>query len=605
MAQNLGVHAGTGFPIGDSGFVPSALNMVGVAAGKATRIFDDLIELTGDLDKDYILGYEPQANKKTWYVLTDLIEKAKPYQSHLYIKTWKGSGATSASVTLVDQAGSPQNTLKLQAAYRNHQAYGSYDNNINVKITNVVRQSTTINAISAVSGGISSDIVVKSVVGIVVGDELKLTHLSTAKYFTVTAINETTNTLTGIPESSVTYSVDDTVEVMNFQIVTYIKDYRGAIIKLPLALNDAYLSMNSAATDYYVVNVLQNHELFTGINQSSSTLGYKSFPVDSTDYQPFTGGADGTAISSIADYTSLQSAFDNIRLVWLMTTDTTLTGVHSNYRAYCNSRRDTDFPLYVGELPNYSNDYTSLANYCRDFLTRVDWNRIGLFYGQRYVVDPIGSVLKLSVYGGVIGKWINMIYSGQAHHAVSEYAYTFDYQKGQQPIYEDSWNDEIRTLLYDAGCNIMQNVQGFGIILRNFRSPSNDNRTRDLHRFIIDQLIKFSAEDNLRTSENRPAKYFELNKAKSIIETKLLQPLYDGSFFPFVVKQTGDGGAFADVLADGSQATSWKDVSRCDVSKFVNPIDQLAQGIGRMYIDWASYSLLNRFYITSRVGITL
>lgn len=289
MAQNLGVHAGTGFPIGDSGFVPSALNMVGVAAGKATRIFDDLIELTGDLDKDYILGYEPQANKKTWYVLTDLIEKAKPYQSHLYIKTWKGSGATSASVTLVDQAGSPQNTLKLQAAYRNHQAYGSYDNNINVKITNVVRQSTTINATSAVSGGISSDIVVKSVVGIVVGDELKLTHLSTAKYFTVTAINETTNTLTGIPESSVTYSVDDTVEVMNFQIVTYIKDYRGAIIKLPLALNDAYLSMNSAATDYYVVNVLQNHELFTGINQSSSTLGYKSFPVDSTDYQPFTG----------------------------------------------------------------------------------------------------------------------------------------------------------------------------------------------------------------------------------------------------------------------------------------------------------------------------
>jgi hypothetical protein len=194
----LGVRSGTGAPIGNLGYVPSPMNTWGIF-GKGNRIFASAVNLQGETDREFILGYESRDSKMLYRIASDVIEKAKPYDTNLWIATFKGTGAANANVTLSDQAGSPVATLKLQAAYKNTLSYGSYDNNYAVVVKNVVRVSTTIKTISSSN---PTSIVVNSVSGLKVGDELKIMRSTTPYGFTVTAIDETNNTLTGTAETA-------------------------------------------------------------------------------------------------------------------------------------------------------------------------------------------------------------------------------------------------------------------------------------------------------------------------------------------------------------------------------------------------------------------
>ena len=141
--------------------------------------------------------------------------------------------------------------------------------------------------------------------------------------------------------------------------------------------------------------------------------------------------------------------------------------------------------------------------------------------------------------------------------------------------------------------------------MRNFRSPSDDVRTRDLHRFVLDQIIKFTAEDNLRTSENKPAKFRELKFMRTQIEYGILKPMFDGTLDPFVIAQSQGDGAFIDVLDNGDTANFF------DVTKVIsddialNSLPKLATGKADVIIQYATYSLLDEILITSRIGISL
>jgi len=601
MADLLGVHSQTGQPIGSTPIVASPMNIVG-AIGRFNRIFDKVMILDGETDRDFLIGAEPQAGKLGWYILNDAIEKASPKSIKFKFKSFKGSGAATASSTLLDQAGTALSTLTLSAAYRGQPSFGVYDNKIGYTITNVSRLTY---AITAITGAAPTSIVLNSVIGIVVGDQLKITHSSVDYGFKVTAINEATNTLTGTPQGTMpALAVSDAVNVMNFKITSWFKDYRGQITKVNTAMNDKYLSMESEATDYYVNNVLAAHPLFAGASTNSATTFYKRNPADITTPVFLAGGLDGAAPSTTSDWTNMQNDFDDLdRLCFFITTDTTLTAVHQSFAGWVAGR--LDFPLYTGQLPDFADDWQSLKAYGQDYVVRVGWKRIGLFYGYRYVADPIGNLKKIPTYGGVIGKWINVIYNGQAHHAVSEYAYPFTYLTGSETIYEDSWNDTVRTALFNAGINIMNFVSGYGIILRNFRSPSDDVRTRDLHRFVLDQIIKFTAEDNLRTSENKPAKFRELKFMRTQLEYGLLKPMFDGTLDPFVIAQSQGDGAFIDVLDNGDPANFF------DVTKVIsdditlNSLPKLATGKADVVIQYATYSLLDEILITSRIGISL
>ena len=279
MADFLGVHSQTGQPIGNTAIVASPMNIVG-AVGRFNRIFDKVMILDGETDRDYLIGAEPQAGKLGWYILNDAIEKANPKSIKFKFKSFKGSGAATASSTLLDQAGTALSTLTLSAAYRGQPSFGVYDNKIGYTITNVSRLTYSI---TTITGAAPTSIILNSVIGIVVGDQLKITHSSVDYGFKVTAINEATNTLTGTPQGTLpALAVSDAVNVMNFKITTWFKDYRGQITKVNTAMNDKYLSMESEATDYYVNNVLAAHPLFAGASTNSATTFYKRNPADIT-----------------------------------------------------------------------------------------------------------------------------------------------------------------------------------------------------------------------------------------------------------------------------------------------------------------------------------
>ena len=174
------------------------MNIVG-AVGLFNRIFDKVMILDGENDRDFLMGAEPQSGKLGWYIMNDAIEKARPKTIYWKFKSFKGVGAATASRTLVDQAGSPVNTLTLSAAYRGEPSFGVYDNKTGYTVTSVAGLSYTI---AATTGAAPTSIQLNSVLGIVIGDQLKITHLATPYGFKVSAINEATNTLTGTPQGT-------------------------------------------------------------------------------------------------------------------------------------------------------------------------------------------------------------------------------------------------------------------------------------------------------------------------------------------------------------------------------------------------------------------
>ncbi|WP_254056014.1 hypothetical protein [Leptospira mayottensis] len=59
--RTLGIHATTGQPVSGDQMLPSEMNVV-EAFGRFPRIFDNVIELNGEIDRDYIIGTAQQEN---------------------------------------------------------------------------------------------------------------------------------------------------------------------------------------------------------------------------------------------------------------------------------------------------------------------------------------------------------------------------------------------------------------------------------------------------------------------------------------------------------------------------------------------------------------
>jgi len=596
MADQLGIVAKTGEPKGDSGVVISELNHVGLT-GRFPRIFDNVQLMQGQIDRSFILG-TPQASKNDWYIVDDAIKNARstPITFHMY--SYNPIDAIQASIVVNDTL--LENAFRLDSAYKSNPSKGVWDNDTAVQFKSGVKFSLKLEQPTLVD---ATTYVLNGVVGLVVGDIIRI-GVDSMKVLT---IDENTNTITvSIDGTTPIFSAGDVVDVISFKIISYRKQPNGLMVKVDTPLNDRWISLESENVSEYIENVLQNHPLFVGVDLLSTSLGHKKFPTDTpvNTYIFLTGGLDGTAPATVADWETVQPKFLNRRIVAFMNTGTTNKDVHKNFRDWMKTF--PKFPEYIGGIEDFQDDWQSLKDYGQEFLISNGWSMFKLVYGWRYVSDPLSvAPRKIPVIGKYLGVRLNMVYTGNLHRSPADrslnYTLTNDVSGGV--VFEDrleSWDEMVRTQLYNAGINLIQFVQGQGLIMRNDRFPTNDFRTRDGHIHWINKCIEFISEDNLKQLENTPLKRaLTLQKARSVIEDNLLKPLHEGNLLPFVVSETpGEpgSGAFVDTYGDNESA-EWYNVSRVKADATNNPQSTFETGKALVEVYYTTYSLLNEMPI--------
>lgn len=597
MSTLLGVTGRTGQPKGGTDLQPSPLNVVGLT-GRFSRQYSDMVNIDGEFEIDWILG-SPKKSLDDWLIIRDFRDHVRPQKAIFKFYPYKASDSVQASVTIVDSAA--VNTLTLSSAYHDTNSYGTDDNNTSVRIAHATTLTITNTAATDLSSTLT--IPVSSVQGLYIGDVLQFMVGLVSHSVVVASLDEMANTITVTTDGTTPIiAINSDLNVKKFTIKTYRKDFRGFVQQAQTPFENEYFSMESTHPDY-VVNKLKDHPFFKGVDATSASLAYNKFPVETTvgTYVYLTGGLDGTAPATVADWSTVQAKYEGIRLNYFLNTGTTASDVRKDYIAWCQTR--DDFPMYLQPLPYVANNFNSLITHCRDFLTRVGWKQTTLIYGNRYIADPVSDIPNgtrlISRIGFYLGKRIKAIYEGRSNLSVAVVGENMlNDTKGLTPIYEDNrnvWTQEVRQKLYDAGCNLIQYREEEGAVrLLNERTPSNDWLVRDAHIHIINQLIKFNLIDLSQSLENTPAKF---NKVKSVVtnisNVMVLKKLYDANFPPFVIVES----PFQDVNASDAPAVL-SDITATIINRFNNPKEQFNNGDVRVDVSWQPYSLIRSLLYT-------
>ena len=536
------------------------------------------------------------------YVLDTFFKNLRGSAGKLYVKMFVASDAVQASATIQDTAGSPQNTLKIAAAFQGI-VDKSFDGNLTgYTITTGTRSSTTITASASLG---ATSIQLASVAQVVVGDILQITSSGpTVHYAKVSAINEGTKVAT-VTALTNAVAANDTVGTYGFQIVTYSKSSTGVVSKVDLTENTIWLSLESENVQYYVNNAFANHPYLSLTDLvSTSTPLPKRYPANVSTVTFLSGGSNGTAPSSNSDW-NLYSAFDALPIRFLFNTDTTLSGVNTDGEAYCIGRLDSPIWLYALPAQQTINQYITLGNsYQRS--NQVEGVIIG---GWRNVSDPIGAgtnpVLRIPTHGAVVGAWIYTAFTALGVHqapagdAVALLGFTTTSDATEDPA--NGVTEDNRTAILAAGVNLVQNLPGVvGLSLRSFRTPTTGQFMKWGTDLLLENFIKVSSVESLHFAESRPNRITALQEYGRAIRDFGMR--LDQGSFPYGIDPNGAFGSFP--RADGKPAT-FDDKYIVQADQFNNPNASIQAGEGNILISFLPTPLLESLGIGIRPIIPL
>ncbi len=526
------------------------------------------------------------------YVLDSLFANLKGQGARVIIKPYVANDAVQATYAVNDQAGSPAVAFNLLAAYTGINDKSADGNSTGFTLTNGTRFSTTCPA-GASSG--DTTLTLASVAGIRVGSVLKI-NSATVQYRKVTALNEGAKQVT-IASLSSSVATNVVVEDRGFKLTCYRKNSRGVVSKLSLPENSIWLSLEPENTEYYIVNAFANHpyiKLTLGV--STATLDIK-YPADISTPVFLSGGSDGTSPSSASDW-NITSAFDDSSVRWIFNTDSVLSGVNINGEAYCASRLDS--PIWVSVTPKQQTKAQLIS--AGQQYQRSDQVQSLLFSSFRAVNDPIGvgsnPTLDIPIVGAIVGAWIRAIYTLGIHRVGAGDDVPLAGFVSTPDATEDDFTEDDRTEILEAGVNLVQQLDGRGLIVRSYRTLSTNVGALFGHYLVMQNFIKISAVESLYRAENRPNRLGAIKEYGQAI-ADFGKRLYDGSF-PFGIDTDGAFGDF--VKEDGSMST-FEDVFIVQADQFNNVPSQIAIGEANIFVRFFPPALTESLAIG--VGVTI
>jgi hypothetical protein len=525
--RRLGVY-GDNLPVKRTRAVVASDFLIGGLMGQFERKYNKGFLVNNIEEFQEIFGDHVTSTFYGWDAVKGFFDNVVGVDAKLYVAAYVGNSggsidAVSASRSVDDDGAAA--TLVVNAGYQDETEYGVSGNRTAVKFTAATRFTTAAAATVAATGVSSAQL--DSVIGIKVGDIVTFAATGGTpgtEYHKITAIDESAKTVSwsgDFSASSASLAVDDVVTVAGFTMKTYRKTMSGVETEVETDLGRIICTMEPEVTDFYAPNVHAINRWVKLTDQSSaSTLGDRAISSD-TDPVYLTSGADGTQPSVAADWDRTLNLFNDFPVRMLTNPETTVAAIHSAGEAYCAGRTDTPIWLTVMAENQTKTQLITAGNGFQvsselDMVLVANWLKVE----DPFATSAIAPARNVPPVGHVMGAWIRSIGQNGVHYIP---AVKTNPLRGVVGIVGDQFLDDIdRTDIAENGVNLIQDLDGVGIIIRNFFTPSTDVAYQFANGLLMRNFIKVSAVESLQLSENQP------NSINRIKEDKMavLQFLY-------------------------------------------------------------------------------
>jgi len=452
----------------------------------------------------------------------------------LWVSSPNWTGDIPATTAIADTMGTAQYPVTIGAGigYQGsfYPQYGAAGNRTGVRIEAGSRYLVVATAIS--SSGASQVLTLSSVAGFYVGDIITGAWTGGTpgtQYGTVTNVNPIASQITvTVLTVAITMLVGDPVNIQAFKIHTYYKTPAGVEAEVDAALGQMWLSLNPLAIPYYAPNVFINSNYITvAINSTTSTVDKKypsgaSFTGASTLYPTGTNGGalgvDGTQPASAAVFTPLFQTLNNVPFMAAILPETTDIPTQKAFESYQRNRTSNDLPKILVHGPEAMSKSSMIAwgvQYQRaDDVLQVNLGH-WLLVTDPYQTNPTAPPRHVPSLGHVLGAWIQSVYFKGIHYIPA----TKDISlagcigvSGDQIL-----GDQDRTDVANAGVNCIQQLPGYGIVVRNFFTPSTTLEFQWANGILMREFIKASVVTSMQGRENTPNSFAALKESKAAI----------------------------------------------------------------------------------------
>lgn len=508
--RTLGVY-GANLPTKSERSVEPADFSKAALIGNFARKFDKAFPFRNTQEALQVLGPQDNPASYGWDAVNGFFANLRGNPGTLYVLPYKGTSAVQANVSLNDaQSPTPEATLKLSAAFQGEDEYGVSGNRTGYTFLRGASFSSAVTTLPTGSGATARVMTLESVVGFKVGDVLHLYKTGYAEYHFLTEVDEAAKTVTWADTdyAGTGTAADYTAACLAFKINIYRKDTKGVVSEVDTDIGKQWCTFNSADPDKYVENVLQSSSWMkaTKLAVSGGPTAAELFPADVATVAYLASGADGSAPASVADWNAIYALLDNLPVRQIANVETSNADYQKALETYAANRTTNDNPIvaYVGEFDLSTKAEAVAAGQAFQRSDEVDAVFVHNWIGvpDPFAVSPSSPKRAVPNAGHIMGWWIAGIATYGIHAIPARKSFPL---RGASEVYGyTSDADTDRTDLAEAGVNVIQNIAGRGLIVRNLFTSSTDKAFRFANALMMRNFIKISGVDSLQDSENTP-----------------------------------------------------------------------------------------------------
>jgi hypothetical protein len=332
---------------------------------------------------------------------------------------------------------------------------------------------------------------------ITVGDTFETGNPASWQYSKVTDVNESDYS---IQIRDTFASLGGELEVTAYQVKTYFRNDKGVVAEVNKDLGKRFLTFNADDADRYMPSIFRQSS-YLSVEQTGDT------PIGALDDVPLTylaGGTDGVRPTTIDQFRAIWNLMDNQPFRMVAAVETSNADIQKSLEEYCAGREDNPMVLYVGQFDMTTKAQVVAAGQAFQRSSEVDAVFVHNWLGvsDPFASSPTAPKRFVPAVGHLMGQWIHSIGRYGIHCIPARK--TIQLKGASEVVGYTAVNDFDRTELAEAGVNVIQRMDGRGLITRNFFTPSTAPEFRFANSVIMRNYIKLSIVDSLQESENQP-----------------------------------------------------------------------------------------------------